>query len=240
MSAFKNNYYDYTWNFFSGCTECSDACVNCVAKKKIRYLLSTVQSREKYTNDFQFTVHYDSMPSSDLRRTPRTVLVNNVSDTFHPDAPQDFLAEKFIQMIEMELYTFIICTKRPKNMMAFVDMYFGDALLDAPNIILAVSIEKRKYLDRLTILNQIPATRAVFFEPLLEDIGAEPINLEGISRVYAGPEVMPFKKYPIAWYRNLEIQCDIRNIPFILTRPMFREGNFHRGNHRKKYKMENV
>jgi len=51
MSAFKNNYYDHTWNFFSGCTECSDACKNCVARKKIKCLLKTNRSYKKYADE---------------------------------------------------------------------------------------------------------------------------------------------------------------------------------------------
>lgn len=218
MSVFKNNYYDHTWNFFTGCDPVSDACENCVAKRNIHCLLKTARSYKKYINEFQFTVHYDSMPPSVLRLSPKTVLVNNVSDTFHPKAPPSFLVKKFIQMIEMERHIFIICTKRPERMAIFVDEYFGDALLDAPNIILAVSIEKRKYLDRLKILSLVPATRAVFFEPLLEDIGEDPIDLEGISRVYAGPELMTFKKCPLLWYDHIRKQCAAAKIPFTLTR----------------------
>lgn len=233
MSAYKNDYYNKTWNFFTGCDPVSDACKNCVARKKICNLLSkTKNTKSKYNTGFEFTVHSDE----ELRAgsDSKVIMVNNLSDTFHEKAPFDFLVQKFYQMIENDRHTFIICTKRPHRMAAFVDQYFGDTLLDAPNIILGVSIERRKYLDRLAILNQVQAKRCVFFEPLLEDIGDEYIDLRGIDRVYAGPEVMPFKKYIIKWYSNIKQQCDELNIPFLLTRPMFREGNFHGGDHRKR------
>jgi protein gp37 len=83
-----------------------------------------------------------------------------------------------------------------------------------PNVILGVSCEDRKNLDRLDYLRAAPAAcRVVSFEPLLEDPGM--VNLDGIGWAIVGGESGPgARPMQVEWARSLRDQCAAAGVPF--------------------------
>ena len=117
-------------------------------------------------------------------RKPRRVFVNSLSDLFHEDVPDEFIAQVWITMAYSPQHTFQILTKRPERMRAIINPSVGIAgLLQAagiawplPNVWLGVSVEDQKTADeRIPLLLQTPAAvRFVSYEPALA-----PVDFEG-------------------------------------------------------------
>jgi len=220
----KKTYYDHSWNFFTGCTKCSDACEICSAEFNIKKLKNTTIKRisEVYRNGFEFTVHPDMLAIPDCPAGAR-IVVNNMSDTFHPEAPEDILVQQFYKMIEDESHTFIICTKRAERMKEFVNSHFLDALEYAHNIWLGVSVESEKYIKRIEMLRQTNcAVKCVFFEPITKVFDAD---LSGINGVFAGTPTIPGKDFILSIADLKKMRSAAHNIGAFFY--LIRNTNYH-------------
>lgn len=69
-------------------------------------------------------------------RRPRMIFVNSMSDLFHEQVPNEFIAAVFGVMLAAEQHTFQVLTKRPERMKAWFDWYLHEAadreVLDEP------------------------------------------------------------------------------------------------------------
>lgn len=120
-------------------------------------------------------------PSNTVPRGPR-IFVNSLSDLFHEELTDDFIARVFATMAALPDRTFQVLTKRPRRMLE----WFGGSeprrlptyLVDLherivqpwplPNVWLGVSIENARYTWRADVLRDIPAAvRFISAEPLL-------------------------------------------------------------------------
>ena len=122
-------------------------------------------------------------------RKPRMVFVNSMSDLFHEQVPDDFIAEVYAVIAHAPQHTFQLLTKRPERMR---DLLAGDDFpymmarawdrievraAIAPDLRFAwplvncwagVSIENRRFVRRADLLRQVPAAvRFISAEPLL-------------------------------------------------------------------------
>ncbi len=148
-----------TWNPVTGCTKVSEGCDTVV-------------------------LHPDRLGRPLRRRKPTTYFVNSMSDLFHDDVPDVFIADVFAVMAIAERHTFQILTKRPGRMASIVrSRRFYELVTNAvvqsknrllgewpvSNVWLGTSVENQKWADvRIPKLLQTPAAvRFLSCEPLL-------------------------------------------------------------------------
>lgn len=201
----KIEWTDATWNFVTGCTEVSPGCDRCYAK--------TFAERWRGVPGHHFEQGFDvrvrperlRLPMRWLR--PRRIFVNSMSDLFHADVPDDFIAQAFAVMAVTPRHTYQALTKRHSRMRSllsrekFTDDVWALAMqLDGghsvrrrawplPNVQLGVSAEDPHWADiRIPALLETPAAvRFVSAEPLLGPVHLRPGNW--IPPLGGGPKV---------------------------------------------------
>jgi protein gp37 len=148
-------------------------------------------------------LHEDRLSLPERWRKPRLVFVNSMSDLFHDDVPDEFIARVFGVMSRTPQHTFQILTKRHARMRAWMN-YPGRAhglrVTDRwplPNVWLGVSVEDQKWADiRIRSLVDTPAAvRFLSCEPLLGPVdlsawmppGFTRWRCQSCLRFYSGP-----------------------------------------------------
>lgn len=183
MSAIE--WTDETWNPVTGCTKVSAGCKNCYAEGVAK----------RFWGDRKFgdvEMHTDRLRQPFRWRKPKRVFVNSMSDLFHEDVPDYFVAAVFAAMSGARNHTFQVLTKRPKRMHEVVSSpefrrLVSDQVLargfhpyaeidptrdqgwPLPNVWLGVSVEDQATADeRIPVLLRTPAAvRFLSCEPLL-------------------------------------------------------------------------
>src|SRR5581483_10758111 len=103
-----------TWNPVRGCDKVSAGCKNCYAE--------TFAERWRGINGHPFEQGFDLrlVPEAldkPLRwRRPRKIFVNSMSDLFHEDIPNEYIAAVFGVMAACPQHTFQVLTKRAARM----------------------------------------------------------------------------------------------------------------------------
>jgi protein gp37 len=144
---------------------------------------------------FGLTIHPDALALPLRWRKPRRVFVNSMSDLFHADVPDTFIARVFAVMAATPQHTYQILTKRHARMRSLLSnklwwqyefaaacrvtdtdyaspaVWSGD-VAHLPNVWLGVSAEDQHWADiRIPALVRTPAAvRFVSAEPLLGPI----------------------------------------------------------------------
>jgi protein gp37 len=164
------------------------------------------------------------------------VFVNSMSDLFHPEVPDAFIAQVFAAMALGTRHTFQLLSKRPERMRAWMTDNGGpeEAVRAAaveldprraastlprvawplPNVWLGASVENARWRTRIDDLRATPAAvRFLSCEPLLGPLGD--LDLDGIGWVIVGGESGP-KHRPIreAWVTEVRDQCAAGSVPF--------------------------
>ena len=115
-------------------------------------------------------------------RRPRTVFVNSMSDLFHTDVPEEFIARIFDVMERCPQHTFQVLTKRAERLARV-----AKRLPWPSNVWMGVSVESCDYVWRIDYLRKVPAAvRFVSAEPLLGAL--HDLNLDGIHWLIGGGE----------------------------------------------------
>ncbi|HEY5834936.1 DUF5131 family protein [Streptomyces sp.] len=170
-----------TWNPVSGCTKVSPGCDNCYAET----IAERFRGSAAFPHGFDVRVKPDRMNDPLAWRKATRVFVNSMSDLFHADIDQAWIAEVFGVMAAARRHTFQLLTKRHARMRTlltepeFVAQVRSRALgkgLPAdqwawplPNLWLGVSVENQQWADiRIPALLDTPAAvRWISAEPLL-------------------------------------------------------------------------
>jgi len=108
-----------TWNPVSGCSKVSEGCRNCYAERdwpRLSRLVPAYAGR----NFEDVACHPDRLDQPLRWKRPRKIFVNSMSDLFHPDVPDEFIARVFALMSIASWHTFQILTKRPERMLSFM------------------------------------------------------------------------------------------------------------------------
>jgi protein gp37 len=233
---------DATWNPVTGCDRTSPGCDHCYALKMAARLKK--MGSANYQNDgdprtsgpgFGVTCHPHMLDQPLRWKRPRRIFVNSMSDLFHPDVPDEFIAQVFAVMALAPQHTFQILTKRPQRMATMLghdysteewrafttivhdvmeDMGHREACYDMwplPNVWLGVSIETDRYTFRADHLRATPAAlRFISAEPLLGPLPS--LDLTGIDWLIVGGESGPgaLPMHP-DWVRDLRDQCHDRH-----------------------------
>ncbi len=248
MGKTKIEWCDRTWSPVTGCTPISEGCANCYAARMAKRLAG----RYGYPTDDPFkpgTQHLDKLDEPMHWRKSHKTFVCSMGDLFHDDVPFSLLGELWLIMRRAERHTFLILTKRPSRMLAWLES-LHDVLGDTPdfplkNLWLGVTAENQRTADeRIPILLQIPAAkRFVSVEPMLEPVDldkdygwkhpSEPntwchAGLYGVRKldwVIAGPETGP-KARPMdrQWIADLALQSLNAGVPFFDKRDTLGQG----------------
>ena len=109
-----------TWNPLRGCTKVSAGCAFCYAEAVAARFSGPGQPYEGVVRDGRWTgtVKLVREHLSDPLRwaKPRRVFVNSMSDLFHEDVPDEYIAAVFGVMAAAPRHTFQVLTKRPERM----------------------------------------------------------------------------------------------------------------------------
>lgn len=205
---------DATWNPISGCLMVSPGCTNCYAMRMAARLQAmghpsygnmTRKSggRPVWTGRIQLNEAALDVP---LRwRQPRRIFVNSMSDLFQDGVPSEFIARVWATMERAKWHSFQVLTKRPDNMKRVINEL---GLRAFPNIWLGTSVENKDYVDRISVLQSIPAqVRFISFEPLLGPVGMP--NLKGIHWAIVGGESGPSSRpMDASWVSSIHESCE--------------------------------
>ena len=198
---------EMTWNPVTGCTKISQGCKRCYAERMAKRLVA--MGSERYRNGFRVTVHPDLLDVPRKWRQPRVVFVNSMSDLFHEDVPEAYIARVFETMRDCSHHTFQILTKRADRLAAL-----ADRLPWPKNVWMGVSVEDSRVLERIDCLRSVPAAiRFLSLEPLIGPL--DNLRLDRIDWVIvggeSGPKARPMKR---EWVTSILKQCRIAGAAF--------------------------
>lgn len=213
MSAISSiEWTEATWNPARGCTKISPGCKHCYASVFAERFRGV--PGHPYERGFDLRLVPDKLAEPLRWRAPKTIFVNSMSDLFHPQIPDDYIAAVADVMLLARWHTFQVLTKRGDRMAALLSGKLLSAAR-APHIWWGVSVEDRKHgVPRIEQLRAAPAnTRFLSVEPLLENLGT--VDLHGIHWVIVGGEsgagARPLEK---EWVTSLRDQCAYAGVPF--------------------------
>lgn len=186
----KIEWTEATWNPVTGCTKVSPGCDHCYAE--------TFAERWRgvpghyFEQGFDVALRPDKLDQPLHWKRPRRIFVNSMSDLFHDDVPNEYIASVLGVMARAPQHTFQLLTKRHGRMKSLlnnpdwawsaqvaalahgfnpdgVELNPQDIPWPLPNVWLGVSVEDQKWADiRIPALLETPAAvRFVSAEPLL-------------------------------------------------------------------------
>jgi protein gp37 len=208
----KIEWTDTTWNPVRGCTKISPGCAHCYAETFAERFRGV--SGHPYEHGFDLRLVPEKMAEPLHWLIPRMIFVNSMSDLFHKEVPDEYIAAVAHVMVTANWHIYQVLTKRSERLVNLLRTKLHLAAQQA-HIWWGVSVENKKHgLPRIDHLRAAPAeVRFLSIEPLLEHLG--PINLEKIHWVIVGGEsgrgARPMK---IDWVRDIRNQCQKAGVPF--------------------------
>jgi len=220
MAETSIEWTDATWNPVAGCTVITPGCSNCYAMRMAarldamgveKYAGLTRKSGDRYVWTGKVTLDERSLDAPLGWRKPRKIFVNSMSDLFHTDVPEEFIARVWSVMEQTPQHTYQILTKRPDRMNTVVSNLSLPVL---PNAWLGTSVEDAAVLSRLDDLRRVPAAlRFVSFEPLLGSVGSA--DLSGIDWAIVGGESGPRARPMLEeWVDEIRLRCAVAGTAF--------------------------
>jgi len=196
-----------TWNPVTGCTKISPGCRHCYAERMARRLQAMGQPN--YVNGFQLTIHEHALLIPMSWKKPQLIFVNSMSDLFHEDVPDGFIARVFEVMRRAPRHIFQVLTKRSERVAQLTPR-----LEWPPNVWMGVSVETNDYAYRIKDLRQTGARlKFLSLEPLLGPLPC--LDLQRIDWVIVGGESGPGAR-PLQqdWVFDIRDQCVAAHVPF--------------------------
>lgn len=155
---------DATWNPTTGCTKVSPGCDHCYAE--------TLFNRFHGPGAFDTVTLRPERLDQPLRwRKPRRVFVNSMSDLFHDNVPDGYIAWVFYVMEQCPQHTFQVLTKRHARMRSFMKRWTdrtGDRDADKPSGMPPMPRGPQAIRETYT------SGRALLFADMLEQWGEPP------------------------------------------------------------------
>jgi protein gp37 len=114
---------DATLNPTVGCTKVSPGCDNCYAEKVVNRFAGR---NSAFPNRFDVvTLRPDFLDKAIRWRRPRRIFVNSLSDLFHDDIPDDYIARVFQAMGTAPQHIYQVLTKRHARMRSWVARWYA-------------------------------------------------------------------------------------------------------------------
>lgn len=207
MNKTRIEWTESTWNPITGCTQISDGCMNCYAKRMSKRLKAMGNLR--YKNEFEVTIHNDLFNQPLKTKESKMIFVCSMSDIFHESVDFQTITKLFDVMREAHWHTFQVLTKRSQRLLAFSKIYSIPE-----NVWVGVTVENEKNIQRLEHLKLVNAsTKFLSCEPLLGSLKV--CDFSGIQWIVAGGESGPNSRdIDIDWVREIRDQCVSKAIPF--------------------------
>lgn len=191
----KIEWTDATWNPVTGCTKVSPGCDHCYALTLAERFRGT--PGHYFEHGFDVQLRPDKLDQPLRWKKPRRIFVNSMSDLFHQDIPDEYIAKVFAIMALAPQHTFQVLTKRHGRMRSLLNQgefwasvgsevdrrydagqgehpgWYSDGHGGGTNVLenvwLGVSVENQQWADiRIPALLDTPAAvRFLSCEPLL-------------------------------------------------------------------------
>jgi protein gp37 len=195
-----------TWNPVTGCTKVSPGCAHCYAETFAERFRGV--PGHPYENGFDLQLRPERLDLPLQWKRSRLIFVNSMSDLFHEEVPDDYIAAVFQTMNQAWWHRFQVLTKRPERAAGI-----AGKLVWPQNVWMGTSVENQRWTCRIDALRDIPAqVRFLSCEPLL---GPLDLDLNGIGWVIvggeSGPRARPMKE---EWADSIRRQCDDAGVPF--------------------------
>jgi protein gp37 len=210
-----------TWNPVTGCTKISPGCKHCYAETFAERWRGTPNHPYEQGFDLKLWPQRLTMPLT--WKEPRTIFVNSMSDLFHKDVSDTFIAKVFDTMERASWHNFQLLTKRAERFAQWSQQNYHGARATIAgkkrwpkNVWAGVSVESQDYVSRIDRLAEVPADiRFLSVEPLLGPVKIKATLLRKIHWVIVGGESGP-KARPMdpAWARDMRDQCQAAEVPF--------------------------
>lgn len=202
-----------TWNPVTGCTKVSPGCDHCYAETLAERFRGT--PGHHYERGFDLTLRPERLDQPLRWRRPRRIFVNSMSDLFHDDIPDEYIARVFAVMARARQHTFQVLTKRHGRMRSLLDAdglrllwatrdedtaeALTATLWPLPNVWLGVSVEDQRWADiRIpALLDTSAAVRWISAEPLLGPIQLRPEWIVPELMAFGGNGAVLFPR--LAW-----------------------------------------
>ena len=207
MKTTKIEWTDKTWNPITGCTKHSAGCAHCYAEVMSHRLKA--MGLDKYANNFQLTMHENSLDEPKALRKPHVIFVCSMSDLFHADVTFEFIDKIMAVIHSTPQHRYQLLTKRAERMAE----YFSTRKVPV-NAWLGVTVESSAVKYRIDSLRNLPATvRFLSCEPLIDAMGE--MDLSNIDWVIvggeSGPKARPMKE---EWALQIQAQCEKQGSTF--------------------------
>ena len=137
-----------------------------------------------------------------------------MSDLFHEQVPEDYIAAMADVMVHADWHTYQVLTKRSARMRDLLSERLRVAAAKQ-HIWWGVSVENKRHgLPRVEHLRSAPArVRFLSVEPLLEDLGS--LDLSGIHWVIVGGESgFGARMMKREWVVSIRRECRKQDVPF--------------------------
>ncbi len=195
-----------TWNPVTGCTKVSPGCAHCYAETFAERFRGV--PGHPYENGFDLQLRPERLELPLQWKRGRLIFVNSMSDLFHEEVPDEYIASVFETMNRAWWHSFQVLTKRPERAAALTR-----ELTWTENIWMGTSVENQRWVRRVDALRETPATvRFLSCEPLL---GPLRLDLSGIRWVIvggeSGPKARPMKE---EWAESIRRQCEDAGVAF--------------------------
>lgn len=204
MTKTNISWATYTHQFWTGCSKVSDGCKFCYMHRIIEKngrdpRVLTRVSDEKFNEPIRY-------------KEGQIIFVNSLSDFFHEDA-DGWRNDAWNIIQQCPQHVWLILTKRPERITKCLP---EDWEGNYNNVMLGVSVESQKYVDRLFALAEVPdAKRFISAEPLLgpldltfaDEFGYKPIDdfkwciIGGESGEETGP--YKYRECKLEWIEGL-------------------------------------
>lgn len=201
-----DKWWERSYNPFEGCTPISPGCKNCWAQRMLT----------RFGRPTELTLHPERLDKPLRWRKPRLVFVGSLGDLFHDDVPTNYITQVWETMARADRHTFLVLTKRPLRMHAWVSLARSAGIVQwpLPNVWLGTTVESEKYTGRLdTLLVNPAAHRFVSIEPMLGPVDLRPW-LDHLDWVIAGGEMGPgARRSHFSRLESLRYQCHDAGVP---------------------------
>lgn len=235
----KIQWTDATWNPVTGCTRVSPGCDHCYALTLAERFRGT--PGHYFEQGFDVVLRPDKLEQPLHWKKPRLVFVNSMSDLFHEQIPDEYIARVWAVMAMSRRHTFQVLTKRHGRMRSLLNRpEFWRAVRRSvttdlnripeavglvrdplPNVWLGVSVEDQKWANiRIPALLDTPAAiRFISAEPLLGPVdifASSKIDRDpGLDWVIVGGESgRGARPMDPSWARTLRDECVQSGIAF--------------------------
>ena len=180
---------DATWNPVTGCESVSAGCDHCYARTFAERWRGT--AGHYFEHGFDLVLRPTKLDEPLAWRKPRRIFVNSMSDLFHKNIPDEYIARVFAVMARCPQHAFQLLTKRHARMRSLIggldgsghrlieattDEETAQALHNAPwplpNLHLGVSVEDQRSADTriITLFDTPAAVRWVSIEPMISAV----------------------------------------------------------------------